>query len=86
MTATTISIEMQADLAGPGIGSYDELEKVLPIDYQSILTPRETQLAIYAVKDYIERELCRELNLIRVQIPLIVTSSPASTTIWTNLS
>ncbi len=61
-----------ADLAGPGIGSYDELAKVLPTDYHSILDPRETQLAIYAVKDYIEQNLCRELNLIRVQVPLIV--------------
>ena len=61
-----------ADLAGPGIGSYDELAKVLPTDYHSLLNPRDTQLAIYAVKDYIERELCRELNLIMVQVPLIV--------------
>ena len=72
MTASTISLSKIADLAGPGIGSYDELEKVLPTDYHSILDPRETQLAIYAVKDYIERELCRELNLIMVQVPLIV--------------
>ncbi len=61
-----------ADLAGPGIGSYDELAKVLPTDYHSTLDPRETQLAIYAVKDFIEQNLCRELNLIRVQVPLIV--------------
>jgi len=75
MSPTSVSPTAEgkiADLAGPGIGSYEELEKVLPTDYRSILGPRDTQIAIYAVKDYIERELCRELNLIRVQVPLIV--------------
>jgi aspartate--ammonia ligase len=73
MSATTTTAESKiADLAGPGIGSYDELAKVLPADYHSILDPRETQLAIYAVKDYVEEHLCRELNLIRAQVPLIV--------------
>jgi aspartate--ammonia ligase len=62
----------KADLAGPGIGSYEELEKVLPNDYHSILNPKDTQIAIFAVKDYIEKNLCKELNLIMVQVPLIV--------------
>ena len=61
-----------ADLAGPGIGDYDELEKILPADYHSLLSPKDTQNAIYAAKDYIEENLCRELNLIRVTVPLIV--------------
>ena len=60
------------DLAGPGIGNYTELEKVLPDDYEPILNPRETQEAITAVKNYIEDGLCRELNLIMVRVPLIV--------------
>jgi aspartate--ammonia ligase len=60
------------DLAGPGIGNYEDLEKVLPNDYQSLLTPKETQVALYAVKRYIEENLCRELNLMMVQVPLIV--------------
>ena len=64
----------RADLAGPGIGSYDELDRVLPKDYQSQLTPRETQEAIFAVKRYIEDGLCEELNLQMVQVPLIVGS------------
>ncbi len=64
--------EKKADLAGPGIGDYDELEKILPQDYSSLLNPKETQLATYAVKDYIEENLCKELNLIRVTVPLIV--------------
>jgi len=62
----------KADLAGPGIGSYDELEKILPEDYSSLLNPRETQKAVFAVKNYIEENLCRELNLMMVQVPLIV--------------
>ncbi|MCP4654439.1 MAG: aspartate--ammonia ligase [bacterium] len=64
--------DKKADLAGPGIGDYNELEKILPQDYLSLLTPKETQLAITAAKDYIEKGLCEELNLIRVQVPLIV--------------
>ena len=64
--------DKKADLAGPGIGNYDELDGVLPQDYRSLLTPKETQIAITAAKDYIEENLCKELNLIRVQVPLIV--------------
>ncbi|MFQ5528697.1 MAG: aspartate--ammonia ligase [Thermoanaerobaculia bacterium] len=62
----------KADLAGPGIGNYDDLEKVLPTSYSSALTPRETQQAIFAVKSAIEESLCRALNLMMVQVPLIV--------------
>jgi aspartate--ammonia ligase len=71
-TISNTAASKVADLAGPGIGNYEELARVLPTGYHSILDPRETQLAIYAVKDYIEEHLCRELNLIRVQVPLIV--------------
>ena len=62
----------EADLAGPGIGNYEDLAKVLPTDYRPLLDPRETQLALYEAKRYIEDNLCRELNLIMVQSPLIV--------------
>src|SRR5574341_963584 len=62
----------EADLAGPGIGDYRELAQVLPTDYRSLLDPRETQLAIFAVKSYIEEQLCKELNLMMVTVPLIV--------------
>ncbi|MBM4026387.1 MAG: aspartate--ammonia ligase [Planctomycetes bacterium] len=65
-------LDKKADLAGPGIGNYTELEKILPRDYRSLLSPKETQIALYAAKDYIEQNLCRELNLIRVTVPLIV--------------
>lgn len=61
-----------ADLAGPGIGSYEELESILPSDYASLLTPRDTQRAIFALKDHIERGLCGVLNLVPVTVPLIV--------------
>ena len=62
----------RADLAGPGIGNYTDVEKVLPGDYRSLLTPRETQRAIYAVKGFIEENLAKELHLEMVQVPLIV--------------
>ena len=64
--------DKKADLAGPGIGNYAELEKILPQDYSSLLTPKETQNAVTAVKSYIEENLCKELNMIRVEVPLIV--------------
>jgi len=68
-------LDKKADLAGPGIGDYTELDKILPRDYRSLLSPKETQIALYAVKDYIEQNLCKELNLIRVTVPLIVDVS-----------
>jgi aspartate--ammonia ligase len=68
-------LDKKADLAGPGIGDYAELEKILPPDYSSLLSPKETQIALYAAKDYIEQNLCKELNLIRVTVPLIVDVS-----------
>ena len=65
--------DKKADLAGPGISTYPEVEKVLPAGYSSILDPKETQHAITAVKRYIEDGLCKELNLFRVEVPLIVS-------------
>ena len=72
MAGIATQASKEADLAGPGIGDYAELERILPTDYHSLLTPRETQEAIFEVKGYIETELCRELNLEMVQVPLIV--------------
>ena len=65
--------DKKADLAGPGISTYEEVEKILPKDYRSLLDPKETQIAITAAKRYIEDGLCKELNLIRVEVPLIVS-------------
>lgn len=64
--------DKKADLAGPGISTYEEVERILPTDYRSLLEPKETQIAVTAVKRYIEDHLCQELNLIRVEVPLIV--------------
>jgi aspartate--ammonia ligase len=64
--------DKKADLAGPGIGDYSELEKKLPQDYSPLLTRKETQKAVFAAKNYIEENLCRELNLMMVTVPLIV--------------
>ena len=70
MASTTL--DKRADLAGPGIGNYEDLERVLPTDYHSLLDRKQTQKAIYTVKQYIEENLCKELNLMMVQVPLIV--------------
>jgi len=64
--------DKRADLAGPGIGDYNELEKILPRDYRSLLNPKETQQAIFQVKRYIADNLCKELGLMMVEVPLIV--------------
>jgi len=66
--------DKRADLAGPGIGDYEKLKKILPHDYSPLLTPKETQKAITSVKTYIEANLCKELNLMMVTVPLIVES------------
>ena len=63
----------QADLAGPGISTYEEVERILPSDYASLLDPKETQHALHALKRYIEDHLCKELNLFHVEVPLIVS-------------
>ncbi len=70
--AATLTYDKRADLAGPGIGDYKELERILPADYRSLLDRRETQQAIYLVKRYIADNLCKELNLMMVEVPLIV--------------
>jgi aspartate--ammonia ligase len=72
---TAIDSSKRADLAGPGIGDYDELAKILPSDYSPLLTPRETMRALYSAKRLIEDRLCERLSLELVQVPLIVESS-----------
>ena len=67
-----VMTDKKADLAGPGIGDYNELEKILPNDYYPVLDRKETMKALFAVKNYIEENLCKELNLMMVQVPLIV--------------
>ncbi len=62
-----------ADLAGPGISTYEEVEKILPNDYSPLQTPMERMKALYMIKDYIEKGLAEALNLQLVQVPLIVS-------------
>jgi aspartate--ammonia ligase len=64
--------DKKADLAGPGIGNYEELEKILPSDYRALLPPMERMKALFTIKEHIEKNLCKELNLQMVQVPLIV--------------
>jgi len=64
--------DKKADLAGPGISTYEEVEKILPSDYKTILDPKETQIAVHALKRYIEDNMNKELNLFHVEVPLIV--------------
>lgn len=65
--------DKKADLAGPGVSTYEEVEKILPNDYKPLLPPKERMHALFEVKKYIEENLCKELNLFMVQVPLIVT-------------
>ena len=65
----------ELDLAGPGIGNYEELARILPRDYRPLLTPKETMQALYAAKRLIEDRLCEELGLTMVQVPLIVDAT-----------
>lgn len=62
----------KADLAGPGIGNYKDVEKILPKDYKSILDVKETQHALFLLKRYIEDNLNKQLNLFTIEVPLIV--------------
>ncbi len=71
----TVSSAKEADLAGPGIGDYAQLERVLPSDYRALLGPKDTMRALYEAKRLIEEGLCRRLNLLQVQVPLIVDHS-----------
>jgi aspartate--ammonia ligase len=64
--------DKKADLAGPGISTYEEVAKILPTEYEPLLGPKETMRAVFSVKRYIEDHLCKELNLHMVQVPLIV--------------
>jgi aspartate--ammonia ligase len=64
--------DKQADLAGPGVSTYEEVAKILPDDYKPLQPPMERMEALFLIKDYIEKNLCKELNLQMVQVPLIV--------------
>jgi aspartate--ammonia ligase len=65
--------DKKSDLAGPGISTYEEVDKILPHNYEALLAPKERMKAVYKIKQFIEENLCKELNLFMVQVPLIVT-------------
>lgn len=65
--------DKKADLAGPGIGDYEDVEKILPSDYEPLLNSKERMKALFKIKNFIEENLCNELNLFMAQVPLIVT-------------
>ena len=65
--------DKKADLAGPGISTYEEVNKILPSDYQALLPPLKRMEALYMIKEYIEKNMAKELNLQLVQVPLIVS-------------
>ena len=64
--------DKKADLAGPGISTYEEVDKILPRNYAALLGPKERMQALFKIKNFIEENLCKELNLFMVQVPLIV--------------
>ena len=61
------------DLAGPGISTYTAVAETLPADYSPLLAPKERVKAIFRLKRFIEENLCRELGLFMVPVPLIVS-------------
>ena len=48
------------------------MHSIYPKQYRSLLSVRDTQLAIKAIKDWFEVSLAQELNLTRVSAPLFV--------------
>jgi len=64
--------DKKADLAGPGIGTYPEVDACLPTDYAPLLGPMDRMKALFKLKNFIEENLSKELNLQMVQVPLIV--------------
>ncbi len=66
------NLDKKADLAGPGVSTYEEIAKILPKDYIPLQNPMERMNALFEAKRYMEDNLCRELNLQMVQVPLIV--------------
>jgi aspartate--ammonia ligase len=65
--------DKKADLAGPGVSTYPEVDKILPNGYETPLNPHDTQVAIHALKTFIMERMCKDMNLIKVECPLIVT-------------
>ena len=41
--------DKKTDLAGPGIGNYEDVEKILPKNYESLLNKKDTQKSKYDI-------------------------------------
>jgi len=67
-----VEADKKADLAGPGVSTYEEVASILPNDYKPLQHPMERMKALFAAKEFIETNLCKELNLQMVQVPLVV--------------
>jgi len=67
------NMDKKADLAGPGVSTYEEVAKILPSDYEPTLPPLKRMEALYEIKRYIEDGMAEALNLQMVQVPLIVS-------------
>jgi aspartate--ammonia ligase len=63
----------QADLAGPGISTYEEVARALPADYEPLLPPKDRAKAVFRLKNFIEEGLNSELDLFTVPVPLVVS-------------
>lgn len=85
--------DKKADLAGPGVGNYDDLEKILPDDYEPLLPPKERMKAVFSLKNYIEENLCKKEGSNLVAFPSImfivilmghflVISGPSAILLW----
>lgn len=69
----THTSDKEKDLAGPGVSTYQEVAEALPDNYRPLLEPKQRMKALFRVKNFIEENLCKELGLFMVQVPLIVT-------------
>jgi aspartate--ammonia ligase len=47
---------------------------IIPEDYKSILDPERTEVAVKFIKDFFQKSLSKELNLLRTTAPMVVMS------------
>jgi aspartate--ammonia ligase len=66
-------LDKTADLVGPGRGNYPDVERVFSDGHRSLHPPQKTKIALFELKDCIEKNPCKELNLIRF-LPIIVSA------------
>lgn len=69
---STLPHELELYSSQDGLSECISREFVIPDNYRSVLDIKQTEIAIKQLKDFFERELASELNLIRVSAPLFV--------------